>query len=101
VKRVVSKRDADQCAFVSPEGRRCNQRAFLEFHHVQPFAHQGPPTVENISLRCRAHNAYESEIVFGRFDPSVVRETAAIHAVSGGIPPVPERHIGEGLTLPG
>ena len=65
VKRAVSKRDADQCAFVSPEGRRCTQRAFLEFHHVQPFAHQGPATVENISLRCRAHNVYESELVFG------------------------------------
>ena len=83
VKRAVSKRDSDQCAFVSPDRRRCTQRAFLEFHHVQPFAHQGPATVENISLRCRAHNVYESELIFGRFDPSVVRETPAIYAVSG------------------
>ena len=37
-------------------------------HHVQPFGHQGPATVDNISLRCRAHNVYESEQVFGRFD---------------------------------
>jgi len=91
VKRVVSKRDADQCAFVSPEGRRCTQRAFLEFHHVQPFARQGPATVENISLRCSAHNAYESELVFGRFDPFVVRETRAVYAVSGEIIAIPER----------
>jgi len=83
VKRIVSKRDADQCAFVSPAGRRCTQRAFLEFHHVQPFAQQGPATVANISLRCRAHNVYESEIVFGHCDPSVVRETAGNYAVSG------------------
>ena len=41
VKRVVSKRDADQCAFVSPAGRRCTQRAFLEFHHVQPVRETG------------------------------------------------------------
>src|SRR5688572_8049183 len=83
VKRAVAKRDADQCAFVSPQGRRCTQRAFLEFHHVQPFAHQGPAEVENISLRCRAHNVYESDLVFGRIDPSVVRETRGIYAVSG------------------
>ena len=55
---------------------RCTERRFLEWHHVQPFGHQGPATVENISLRCRAHNVYESELVFGRFDPSVVRESA-------------------------
>jgi len=83
----VSKRDADQCAFVSPEGRRCTQRAFLEFHHIQPFGHQGPATVDNISLRCRSHNVYESELVFGRFDPSVVREAAEIYAVSREIEP--------------
>ena len=74
VKRAVSERDADQCAFLSPEGRRCTQRAFLEFHHIQPFAHQGPATAENISLRCRAHNAYEGELVFGAFDAAAVRE---------------------------
>ena len=82
VKRAVSKRDADQCAFVSPEGRRCTQRAFLEFHHVQPFGHQGPATTENISLRCRAHNVYESELIFGPFDPSVVRETPENYLVT-------------------
>ena len=27
------------------------QRGFLEFHHVQPYAAGGPPTVENIQLR--------------------------------------------------
>ena len=74
---MVSKRDADQCAFVSPAGRRCTQRAFLEFHHIQPFGHQGPATVENISLRCHAHNVYEAELIFGRFDPSLARETPA------------------------
>ena len=47
--------------------------------------------MENISLRCRAHNVYEAEAVFGRYDPSVVRETTEIYAVSGEITPVPER----------
>src|SRR5688572_7230882 len=100
VKRAVSTRDAEQCAFVSPAGRRCTERAFLEWHHVQPFSHQGPATVENISLRCRAHNVYESELVFGRYDPSVVREAHAIYAVSLNSP-APQRPTVEGANLPG
>jgi hypothetical protein len=65
VKRVTWRRDAGQCAFVSPTGRRCSERTFLEFHHVQPHAKQGPATVANISLRCWRHNQYEAELVFG------------------------------------
>ena len=66
VKRAVSGRDDGQCAFVAPDGRRCTERAFLEFHHIRPYAKGGPATVENISLRCRRHNQYEAEVVFGR-----------------------------------
>jgi hypothetical protein len=70
VRRTVWKRDEGQCAF-NGKGSRCTERRFLEWHHVQPFAHQGPATVDNISLRCRAHNVYESELVFGSLYPSV------------------------------
>ncbi len=52
VKPVVWRQDAGQCAFVAPDGRRCAEKAFLEFHHVHAHALGGPPTVENISLRC-------------------------------------------------
>jgi len=52
VKRAVWGRDAGQCAFVSPTGRRCTERTFLEYHHIQPYAMEGPATVANISLRC-------------------------------------------------
>ena len=74
VKRVVWRRDAGQCAFVAATGRRCSERTFLEFHHVQPYARQGPATVANISLRCRRHNQYEGELIFGRHGASIVRE---------------------------
>ena len=59
VKRAVCERDQGRCAFVGTSGRRCNERAFLEFHHVRPYAEGGPPTIPNIELRCRRHNAYE------------------------------------------
>ena len=59
VKRAAFLRDRGRCAFVSETGRRCDERGFLELHHVEPYAEGGPPTVENIQLRCRLHNNYE------------------------------------------
>ena len=70
VRRAVWRRDGGRCAFVGTEGR-CGERAFLELHHVDPYAVGGAATVENIELRCRAHNAYESRLFFS---PDVVRE---------------------------
>jgi hypothetical protein len=75
VQRGVSKRDGDQCAFVSKGGHRCTERTFLEFHHIVSYALGGLATVENISLRCRRHNQYEADLVFGRHGVSTVRET--------------------------
>ena len=65
VKRGASRRDRDQCGYVAPNGTRCTERTFLEFHHRQPYAQGGLATVENISLRCRRHNQYEAELIFG------------------------------------
>jgi hypothetical protein len=73
VKREVWQRDAGQCAFVSSTGRRCTESTFLEYHHIQPYAKQGPATVANISLRCRRHNQYEAELIFGSRAPSIVQ----------------------------
>lgn len=72
VKRRVWFRDRGQCTFVSKQGRRCKERSFLELHHIQPFALGGEPTLGNITLRCRGHNALEAEQVFGPLDPMVV-----------------------------
>jgi 5-methylcytosine-specific restriction endonuclease McrA len=73
VRRAVWERDDGQCAFVGTRGR-CIERGLLEFHHIVPFADGGSATVENIQLRCRAHNQYESEQWFGTGKPSIVRE---------------------------
>jgi hypothetical protein len=84
VKRKVWIRDHAQCAFVSPAGRRCRERAFLEFHHVDAYALGGEATVDNISLRCREHNAYEAELLFGPWDPAAVREMPAAYSTWSG-----------------
>lgn len=64
IRRLVWDRDAGQCAFVGAHGR-CPETGFLEFHHVVPYAAGGQTSVENLALRCRAHNAYEGVKHFG------------------------------------
>jgi len=65
VKRAVWLRDGGRCAFVAKNGRRCTERRFLEFHHVEPYGVGGGVTVDNIELRCRAHNLREAALFFG------------------------------------
>lgn len=64
VRRHVWRRDGGRCAFVGAEGR-CRETAFLEFHHVEPYAVGGNATADNIELRCRAHNTHEARLFFG------------------------------------
>jgi hypothetical protein len=66
VKRAVWVRDLGRCAFVGTDGRRCNERAFVEFHHVRPYAAGGDATIGNIQLRCRRHNGYEARTFFDK-----------------------------------
>lgn len=61
VRRAVWRRDGGRCAYRGPGGQRCSARGHLEFHHVLPHARGGPATVQNIQLRCRAHNVFEAE----------------------------------------
>jgi hypothetical protein len=42
------------------------ERCGLELHHREPYARGGPPTEDNLELRCRAHNALAAEEDFGR-----------------------------------
>jgi hypothetical protein len=69
-RRVAWRSDGGQCAFVARDGTRCTERAFIEFHHVDAHALGGPSTPDNIGLRCRRHNQYEAERVFGPRDRS-------------------------------
>ncbi len=65
VRRAVWERDGGRCTFVSARGHRCQAQRYLEFDHVVPVARGGTSTVEGLRLRCRAHNQYEADRVFG------------------------------------
>ena len=73
VRREVWRRDAARCGFVGASGR-CSETGFLEFHHLEPHAVGGRPTLDNIQLRCRAHNRYEAQLFFGPELSEFVRE---------------------------
>lgn len=85
VKRAVWLRDRGQCAYVGRHGRRCVQRVFLEFHHIQPYAVGGEGTIDNISLRCRRHNEHEATLAFG---PDVARSAGDLPGRRGLVPRV-------------
>jgi 5-methylcytosine-specific restriction endonuclease McrA len=65
VKRTVWQRDGGSCAFTDAKGRRCDQRRFVEYHHKVPYARGGNHELDNIELRCRAHNLLEAERDYG------------------------------------
>jgi hypothetical protein len=65
VSRQVWARDGERCAFVGPGGVRCQETKYLELHHTVPWALYRRSSPEILSVRCRAHNQYEGELVFG------------------------------------
>ena len=77
VRREVWVRDGGRCRFEGSAGR-CQETGRLEFHHVEPYASGGPTTVENLELRCAAHNRYEAEQHFGMFVREIQPEWNAL-----------------------
>ena len=65
VRRQVWERDGGRCTFVAESGHRCGAKAGLEFDHVQPIARGGESVAGNLRLRCRTHNQFEAERLFG------------------------------------
>lgn len=65
-RREVVGRDGPQCTYVSPDGRCCEARAFLEFDHIVPKGLRGGDHPENMRMRCRGHNQLGAEQVYGR-----------------------------------
>jgi hypothetical protein len=66
IRRAVLERDAGCCTYRSESGERCRETARLELHHSTAFAQGGEHRLDNVSLRCRAHNALAAEEDFGR-----------------------------------
>ncbi len=81
IKRAVVERDRGRCTFVARDGRRCGSRESLEFHHVQPFACLPRHHVEEITLRCRAHNRHAAIQDYGAAHMARFRKQPGSHPV--------------------
>jgi 5-methylcytosine-specific restriction endonuclease McrA len=65
-RRAVFDRDSARCAYHDNRGERCRETCGLEIHHRHAHALGGPPTLDNLEVRCRAHNTLAAEEDFGR-----------------------------------
>jgi hypothetical protein len=65
-RREVFEREGQRCGFVSPDGRRCTETAFLEIDHEHERARGGSGKLKNLRVRCRAHNRWLAEQTFGK-----------------------------------
>ncbi len=66
VKRAAWIRAGGRCEWRFESGERCNSTTRLEFdHHLEPRARGGPPTLENIRVRCKPHNDTNARLAFG------------------------------------
>ena len=83
VKRAVCARDGGRCTFESANGRRCDDRGDLEFDHIIPRARGGKSTVDNLRLRCFAHNQLEAERMFGAGFMQAKRDAASSGRAGG------------------
>ncbi len=66
VRREVFERDGERCTFVDKEANRCAARTLLELDHIEAKARGGGDDASNLRVRCRAHNQWHAEQVFGR-----------------------------------
>jgi hypothetical protein len=56
VKHQVHLRDQGRCTHKTQEGPRCNQKRWIEIHHIQPVSQGGAHTLENLTTLCSSHH---------------------------------------------
>ena len=66
IRDQVYRRDQGCCGFIGQDGQRCASRFDLEVHHINAYARGGSNQLDNLALRCRAHNLHEAERDFGK-----------------------------------
>lgn len=66
VRHQVWLRDKGACTFAHEDGSLCGETMMLELDHIEMVCFGGENTVENLRLRCRAHNRFHAEVRLGR-----------------------------------
>jgi hypothetical protein len=58
---VVNARDKRPCTHVDQDGNRCQQKRWLQVHHLRQFSDGGSHLPENLKTLCFAHHAMEHQ----------------------------------------
>jgi 5-methylcytosine-specific restriction endonuclease McrA len=66
LRRAVFERDGCRCTFHDENGNRCPATTLLEIDHAHARALGGKEELDNLRVRCRAHNHLHAEKTFGR-----------------------------------
>lgn len=56
LRHEINQRDGGQCTFSDSAGKRCEERRWLDVHHIKPRGHGGQDVLENLATLCRAHH---------------------------------------------
>jgi hypothetical protein len=64
IRRQVLLRDRNGCTYKDPKtGRVCGNKHGLQLDHVFPWSWGGEHSVDNLTLRCGAHNRFRAELM--------------------------------------
>jgi len=66
IRRAAYERDGGRCAYVDPEGRRCEARAFVELDHTEGFARTRQHDAGSTRLLCKPHNQHAADRMYGK-----------------------------------
>jgi 5-methylcytosine-specific restriction endonuclease McrA len=56
LEHAILLRGQGQCTQKRPDGVRCNEKRWLQIHHIQPLSQGGETTFENLRLVCQGHH---------------------------------------------
>jgi hypothetical protein len=59
LKHKVNERDGGRCSHRDSDGKRCENRRWLDIHHIRPRSEGGLNTLENLVILCSAHHKME------------------------------------------
>jgi 5-methylcytosine-specific restriction endonuclease McrA len=62
VRHEVTRRDNGQCTYVARNGKRCEQRKWVDLHHKKPVSDGGEHDAGNIVTLCRGHHRLHHQL---------------------------------------
>ena len=61
LKHLIFEKAENCCQYISPEGRRCTQKRYLDIDHIMPLSAGGQTKLDNLQVLCHAHNLLKSD----------------------------------------